>query len=226
MASSRPLPIGKPPLLSQLSDTKIDYTTSNNAYFTTKQALTSLPQATHSTMGRSPTSISQWAMDSTRRPSGSDSTTMGPYPVTTACRGPTSNPISSTCMCHLTTVSIPLLRHSQPGSDICSLVLAGTSRSYSKQWPTLTTGAWPVRSCATANSTMTSRQSQSKSSNTNTTSTPFEHGLCHVSPALCSLVPPNEWPLCKMCRGSSEQYVQDGRGVVAHCMASISTLRH
>jgi hypothetical protein len=226
MASSKPSLIARPAPAYQISGTKTTSITSNNTSSTTRGHSTSHRWATPSTMAKSPTSTSQWAMGFIKRPSGFISMMMEWCWGITAPRGPTNNPASSIYMPCLTLASTPPSRHFQPGSDICSLAPAGTSRSCSKQWPTPTTGAWPKKSHAITNLTTISQRSPSRLSSISVTSTLYEHGLAHVSPASCSPTPLNGSPHCKMCQGSWEQYILGGRGVVAHRAACMYIPRH
>jgi hypothetical protein len=198
----------------------------SSASFTMRTLSTNPRQAIPSIMAKSQTSTSQWATGSIKRPSGFASTTMGPSQATTCLRGPTNSPTSLTCMRCPTTVSTPLSRHSCLGSGTCSLVPVGTSSSCSKLWLTWMTRVWPTRSCATVNLTTMSQPSPSRSSNINTTLTLSEHGLHHVSPTLCSPMPPNGSPRYKTCLGRLGQYVRDERGVVICHAASMFAPHH
>jgi hypothetical protein len=226
MASCKPSPIRRPAPVCPTNSMKTDSAPLNSASSTTRTPLMNPQLATHLTTEKFQTSTSQWATGCTKRPSGFTSTMMGLSRGTTACRGPTSSPTSLIYMQHLTTASTPPLRCSWLGSDICSQALAGISKFYSKLWPIWTIGAWPARSCDTANSTTTSWRLQSRSSSTSMTLMPFEHGSHHVSPALCSPMPPNGLPCWKTSRRRLEWYIRDGREVVAHHTVSMSAPCH
>jgi hypothetical protein len=157
MASCKPSPVRKPAPASPTGGTKTDSAALSSTSSTTRTLSTRPQLVTPSIMAKSQTSTSQWVMGSIKRPSGFDLMMMGPSQVTTALRGPTSDPTSSTYMQHLTTVSIPPLRHFHPSSDTCLPVLVGTSRSYSKLWLTWMIGAWPARSRVIANLMTTSQ---------------------------------------------------------------------
>jgi hypothetical protein len=189
-------------------------TTSNSASSTTRTPSTNLPLATHSTTARSPTSTSQLVMDSIKRRNGFDSMMMVPSQTIMRHRGPTSNPTLSTCMQRLTSALTLPSKHCQIGLGICSLDWDATFRSYSRLWLTWT-GVWPVKLHATVSSMMMSQPLPSKSNSTNIISTPPEHGSHHVSPTSCSPTLPNGSPHYKTYLGMLEQYVWDGRGVVA-----------
>jgi hypothetical protein len=226
MASYKPSPTERPAPVSPTNGMRTNSVTSNSVSSTMRIPSMSPRLATHSIMAKSQTSTSQWATGSTKRPNGSDSMMTGPSQAITVLRGPTSSLTSLTYMWHLTTASTPLLKHSHLGSDTCSLVLAGTSKSCNRLWLTLMTGAWPARLPAIASSTMTSQPLPSKLNNTNATLMPSKHSLRHVSPALCSPTPSSRLPCYKTCLGSLEWYVRGGRGAVAHHVASMFTLRH
>jgi hypothetical protein len=222
MGSSRPSLTEKLAPASLTSDMRIASIASNNKCSITRLRSMNLHLGTCSTMARSAISTSQCAMGCTKRPSGSDSTTMAQYLAILAPRALTSSPTLSTYMwCQTTVSTLPSMR-SQPGLGTCSPAPVGTFRFYNKQWPTPTTGGWHVKSHAIESSMMMSQWSLSRSSNISATLTPCEHALPLVSPDSCSPARLNELLLCKMCRGSSEQYTQGGRGAVAQHMASIS----
>jgi hypothetical protein len=222
MVYYRPSPTERQVLAWPPRGTKTASTTWSNASSTTSKPSMNHPLVMSSTLGRSVISKSQSATDCIKRPNGYASTTTVPSRATTAPKGQTSSPISSTYMPPPTIASTLHSNHSQPGSNTCSLVWEGTFRFYRKRWLTWGTGALPVRSPDTDKSTTTSWQWLSRLKSTSGIWMLPRCGLDLVSLGLCSRGRRRESLPCKMCQGRLVHYNQVGRGPPAHHGAFMS----
>jgi hypothetical protein len=213
--SSRPSPTKKqvPAWLRNTMKTVSD--TWNKRCSITRRPSTTHLRATNSTMGRSPISTSWLGKGCTRKPSGFNSMTMVQYPGIIAAKDPTSGPTLLTSTPPQTTASILHSSHSPHGSDTCSPVPVGTSRSFRMLSLTLGIGVTPEKLPATGCSMMRSLPWQSRSRSISTIWMPPAPALHHVSPVLCSRGLRRGLPPCKTYQGKSEPCAQGGRRPLA-----------
>jgi hypothetical protein len=222
---SRPSPTERQAPAWPQRGTRIVSTTWNSKFCTTSKPLTGHPWVTSSTLGRSATSRSRWAMGYTKKPNGYGSMTTAPSPAITVPRGPTNSPTSLTYMPPPTTASTHPSNRFQRGSDICSPVQVVTFKSCRRPWPTLEIGASPEKSLAIASLMTTSWQWPSRLKSTSGIWTLPVPASDHVSPNLCLPGLRRGSPPYKTCQGRLECCAWGGRRPLA-CHKGFMSKRH